>query len=539
MQEASAMNDDGSGQSHKPPRRRRRQLNGTPLLKVYTRLRARRLATEDAAAAQRRQLHRLLARARNTRFGRDHGFAGIASVEDYQQAVPLRRWEDFWREYWQPVFPRLTDCTWPGTVPYFAQTSGTTTGITKYIPCTRAMIASNRRATMDLVTHHLVNRPKSRLFAGRNFMLGGSSALTELAPGIWTGDLSGIAGKTVPAWARPFYFPPRHLETIADWEEKIAALAPASLTVDIRALGGTPSWLLLFLQRLAALRPEAGRRLAAFYPNLELLVHGGVSFAPYRSAFAEWLAGSHAETREVYPASEGFIAVADRGDGEGLRLVCDNGLFFEFVPVNELESPNPTRHWVGNLQTGVNYAIVLTTCAGLWAYVVGDTVRFVERDPPRLLVTGRTTYSLSAFGEHLIGEELERGIAAAAAAIGTGVADWSAGALYPAHSGERGGHIFIVEFATAPPDADRLAHFSETLDATLAGLNDDYRVHRSGNFGMRPPLVHPAPVGTFAGWMKRRGKLGGQNKVPRVITDASLLDDLKAFSGLSPADRSE
>lgn len=530
---------DGSGQGHKPPRRRRRQLNGTPLLKVYTRLRARQLATEDAAAAQRRQLRRLLARARNTRFGRDHGFAGIASVADYQQAVPLRRWEDFWREYWQPVFPRLTDCTWPGTVPYFAQTSGTTTGITKYIPCTRAMIASNRHATMDLVTHHLVNRPKSRLFAGRNFMLGGSSALTELAPGIWAGDLSGIAGKTVPAWARPFYFPPRHLETIADWEEKIAALAPASLTVDIRALGGTPSWLLLFLQRLAALRPEAGRRLAAFYPNLELLVHGGVSFAPYRSAFAEWLAGSHAETREVYPASEGFIAVADRGDGEGLRLVCDNGLFFEFVPVNEMESPNPTRHWVGNLQTGVNYAIVLTTCAGLWAYIVGDTVRFVERDPPRLLVTGRTTYSLSAFGEHLIGEELERGIAAAAAAIGASVADWSAGALYPADSGERGGHIFIVEFATAPPDADRLAHFSETLDATLAGLNDDYRVHRSGNFGMRPPLVHPAPAGTFAGWMKRRGKLGGQNKVPRVITDASLLDDLKAFSGLSPADRSE
>jgi len=517
-------------------RRRRRQFNGTPLLRVYTRLRARQLAAEDAAAAQRRQLRRLLARARDTRFGRDHDFAGITGVEDYQRAVALRRWEDFWRQYWQPAFPRLTDCTWAGTIPYFAQTSGTTTGITKYIPVTRAMVASNRRATMDLFTHHLVNRPRSRIFAGRNFMLGGSTALSELAPGIWTGDLSGIAGRTMPAWARPFYFPPRHLETIADWEEKIAAMAPASLAVDIRTLGGTPSWLLLFLQKLAMLDPAAGRRLAAFYPNLELLVHGGVSFAPYRDAFAEWLSGSRAETREVYPASEGFIAVADRGDGDGLRLVCDSGLFFEFVPVDELESPNPTRHWVGTVETGVNYAIVLSTCAGLWSYIIGDTVRFVDLRPPRLLVTGRTSYSLSAFGEHLIGEELERGIAAAAAAIGCGIADWSVGPLYPASSEEPGGHLFIVEFAAAVPPPGALQRFAEVLDGTLAELNDDYRVHRSGGFGMRPPLVHPAPPGTFAAWMKRRGKLGGQNKVPRVITDAALLDDLKAAAGAAEGD---
>ena len=180
------MRNGGAGRGDAIARRRRRQLNGTPLLKVYTRLRARQLAAEIAPAAQRRQLGRLLARAKGTRFGRDHGFAAIRTAEDYQRAVPLRRWEDFWREYWQAEFPRLVNCTWPGTVPFFAQTSGTTTGITKYIPCTRQMIASNRRATMDLVTHHLVNRPKSKLFAGRNFVLGGSTALAELAPGIWT-----------------------------------------------------------------------------------------------------------------------------------------------------------------------------------------------------------------------------------------------------------------------------------------------------------------------------------------------------------------
>ena len=523
-----------------PERHRRRQwqLNGTPLLRVYTRLRARRLAIQDAATAQRLQLQRLLAQGSQTRFGRDHGFAALSTIEEYQRAVPLRRWEDLWREYWQPDFPRLVDCTWPGRVPFFAQTSGTTTGATKYIPCTRQMIASNRRATMDLVTHHLVNRPTSKLFGGRNFMLGGSTALVALAPGVWSGDLSGIAGLTVPLWARPFYFPPRHLETIADWEEKIAAFAPASLEVDVRALGGTPSWLLLFLERLAALDPAAGRRLVHFYPNLELLVHGGMSFEPYRAVFSEWLAGSRAETREVYPASEGFIAVADRGDGEGLRLICDNGLFFEFVPVAELGGPSPTRHWVGNLELGVNYAIVLSTCAGLWSYVIGDTVRFVERNPPRLLVTGRTSYSLSAFGEHLIGEELEHGVSSAAAAIGANVADWSAGALYPSRSDERGGHLFIVEFMEATPPAPLLDRFAKVLDRTLAELNEDYRAHRSNDFGMRPPTIHPVTPGTFAGWMKRRGKLGGQNKVPRIITDPLLLDDLKAFAAFSTPSKS-
>lgn len=514
----------------------RKRIDATPLLKLYTKRRARQLARQNAVDAQRRELARLLAKARDTRFGRDYGFArlldsGIDGPDAFRRAVPLRRFEALWEEYWKPVFPHLVDCTWPGTIPFFAQTSGTTTGVTKYIPCSREMVAANRRATLDLVTHHLSNRPHSALFAGRNFMLGGSTRLIELAPGIWSGDLSGIAGKTVPAWARPFYFPPRELETIADWEEKIARLAPASLAVDIRALGGTPSWMLLFLEKLAALRPEAGRRLAAFYPDLEMVVHGGVSFAPYRAAFAEWLAGSHAETREVYPASEGFIAVADRGDGEGLRLVCDNGLFFEFVPVDELDSAQPTRHWLGDVELGVNYAIVLSTCSGLWGYVIGDTVRFVDKDPPRIVITGRTSYSLSAFGEHLIGEEVEKAIAAAAAAIGVGVADYAMGALFPARSDEAGRHLVIVEFSGGIPEQPALARFAETLDRTLAELNEDYAVHRANDFGMRGPRIHPCPAGTFPAWMKRRGKLGGQNKVPRIITDAALFDDLKSFAG--------
>jgi hypothetical protein len=503
----------------------------TPLLKVYTRYRRRRLRRQDPVEAQRRELRKLLAKARDTRFGREHGFAAIDDVAAYQAAAPLRSYEAMWKEYWQPSFPRLTDCAWPGTIRYFAQTSGTTTGVTKYIPYSRDIARANSRAVFDLLTHHVANRPESKLFAGRNFMLGGSTQLTKLAPGIYGGDMSGIAGRSVPVWARPCYFPTHELETIADWEEKIARLAPASLTADIRSFGGTPSWMLLFFEKLAALRPEAGRRLAAFYPDLELLVHGGVNFAPYRSIFAEWLKGSRAETREVYPASEGFIAVADRGDGEGLRMIVDNGLFYEFVPVEELGGADPTRHWLASVQTNVNYALVLSTCAGLWSYVIGDTVRLVERDPPRILITGRTSYSLSAFGEHLIGEEIERGVAVAAAAIGVGVTDFSVAAVYPATEKEPGGHLYIVEFASEVPGADRLAKFVRVLDETLCRLNIDYRDHRAKDFQMRSPVVHPVPPGTFAAWMKRRGKLGGQNKVPRVVNDPALFDDLKAFAG--------
>ncbi len=508
-------------------------IDATPLFRAYAAWRRRQLSRTDPILAQQRELLRLLRRAAATRFGRDHGFAGLRDVADYQRAVPLRRYEDFWQDYWQSAFPKLANVSWPGVIPYFAVTSGTTTGITKYIPCSLEGLRGNRRATLDVVVHHLDHRPASRVLGGRNFMLGGSTSLEELAAGIWAGDLSGISGRTLPRWARPLYFPPRSLETIADWEEKIAAMAPAALNADIRSIGGTPSWLLLFFDRLAEIVPGRSRKLAAAFPHFELLVHGGVNFAPYRQAFAERLEGTGAETREVYPASEGFIAVADRGDGEGMRLMADNGLFFEFVPLDELGSLHPTRHWLADVEEGVNYAVVLTTNAGLWSYILGDTVRFVSLDPPRVLVTGRTSYSLSAFGEHLIGEEIETAVAAAAREIDAKVSDYSVGAVFPAGDQVTGHHLFIVEFADATPDAGRLARFADALDRQLAGLNDDYRTHRAGSFGMQAPRVHPAAPGSFAAWMKRRGRLGGQNKVPRILNDAALLHSLRQFTGCS------
>jgi len=512
-------------------------IDFTPLLRLHAGFRRRRLAQQDAAAVQQQTLTRLLQRAANTRFGRDHGFARLRGYADFAAAVPLRRYEDFWSEYWQPGFPILEECSWPGSIPYFAASSGTSTGNTKFIPVSRDMLVSNRRTGLDVVTHHLATRPDSRVGGGRHLLLGGSTALVERAPGAWSADLSGIAAATAPLWMRPFAFPPAEIARMTDWTEKMARLAALAPKADIRSLSGTPSWLLLFFDELARQHPDRAPRLASFFPKLDLLVHGGVNFAPYRARFAEWLAGSRAETREVYAASEGFVAVADRGDGEGLRLVADRGLFYEFVPVAEIDAARPVRHWLGNIETGVDYAIVLTTNAGLWAYVVGDTVRFVERDPPRLLVTGRLSYTLSAFGEHLTGEEIEAAAAEAAAAIGTGLRDFAAGALYPQRQGETGGHLYVVEFETPVSEEDR-ARFAAALDAGLMRRNLDYRDHRAGGFGMRAPEVLVLQPGGFAEWMRRRGRLGAQNKVPRVINDPGLFADLRDFAAANAAELS-
>lgn len=510
-------------------------IDATPLLRLYARWRARRLAREDAAAVQRQSLMRLVRRAAATRFGRDHGFDRIRDLRDFQRAVPLRRYENFWSAYWQPQFPVLDDCSWPGRLPFFAATSGTSTGATKFIPVTWEMVRANRRAGLDLLVHHLCNRPESHVFAGRNLLLGGSTDLVAHARGVRSGDLSGIAGATLPFWARPFAFPPPDIARLSDWTDKMARLAERAPAADIRSIAGTPSWLLLFFDELARRHPGRGSRLADFFPDLELVVHGGVNFAPYRRRFGEWLAGSHAELREAYAASEGFIAAADRGDGEGLRVVLDHGIFYEFVPVAEIDAAAPVRHWIADIETGVDYAPALSTCAGLWAYVVGDTVRFVSCDPPRLVVTGRLSYTLSAFGEHLTGEEVEAAVTGAATAIGAGLRDFAVGALYPDKTAEIGGHLYVVEFERRVAAAERQL-FGDAIDRDLMQRNIDYRAHRAGGFGMRPPQLCVLRPGGFAEWMRRRGRLGAQHKVPRVVADPELFADLRRFAAQNKAD---
>lgn len=503
-------------------------IDATPLLRAYAKRRRARLAAEDAVAVQRAQLLGLVRRAAETPFGRAHDFAHVTSIETYQSRVPVRTYEEFWHEWWQKPFPHLANITWPGPIPYFAISSGTTTGASKMIPVSPAMMRANERAAADVLVHHVTHRPRSRVLGGKTFMVGGSADLKREAPGIFSGDLSGIAAKRTPAWARWLTFPPLEIALMNDWDKKVDACVARMDADRIRAITGTPSWLLVIFDRHAATRGVAPRA-RTLYPNLEVIVHGAVNFAPYRSRFDAFLDGSHAETREVYPASEGFVAMADERPGDGMRLLVDNGLFYEFIPLDELGSPSARRLWLAEVEEGVNYAIVLTSNAGLWSYLLGDTVRFVSLKPPRLVVTGRTSYMMSAFGEHLIEEEVEDAIANAARGIAADVTDFSLGATYSTRQGELGGHLFIVEFS-APVDDAALDRFARLIDARLSALNDDFRGHRADGFALAAPRVQVVPPGFFAAWMKSRGKLGGQHKVPRMLSDPEKFAALRRYA---------
>lgn len=488
------------------------------LLAQVSRSRTAALARQDAAATQSRLLLDLVARARETAFGRAHGFAAIRTVADFQARVPLRDYDAMWRGFWEAAFPRVLGVSWPEPIRFFALSSGTTTGVTKYLPVSEAMIRANQQAALDILVFHHAQRPQTRLMDGRIFMLGGSVTLRELAPGIRAGDLSGIAQATAPWWIQGHRFPTGRLAAISDWEEKIATLGPASRAADIRAVSGLPSWLLRFLER------QGVARLAELWPGLELVIHGGVGFVPYRARFQALLEGSRAETREVFPASEGFFAIADRGDGEGLRLLVDRGVFFELVPVEELGAVAPRRLTVEQAETGVDYALAVTTCAGLWAYLVGDVVRFVTTRPPRVIVAGRTAWSLSAFGEHLVQAEIEAALAEAGAAHGVTVSDYCVAAIVPQRAGEPGRHRWLVELAGPPPDPAALA---AGLDRSLARRNADYAKHRTFSGGIAAPEVVILPRGGFERWMAARGKLGGQHKVPRVLADPAQLEAIR------------
>jgi hypothetical protein len=486
----------------------------------YARRRTSALLVASAAEVQQATLRSLVQRARATRFGRDHGFDAVGTVEDFQKAVPLRTYDDLWEEYFKAHYPVFDDLTWPGRIPYLALTSGTTQGATKYIPVSREMLVSNEKAARTMVAYHIASRPDSRLFLGRLFFLGGSSDLERPAPGVEQGDLSGIAAKEISALLRPYAFPPLELALEPNWDRKLSMLAEGSLLEPITLVSGVPSWLLALFQRVLDLTGKSS--IAEVWPLLEVVIHGGVNFEPYRESFRDVLGSPRIRLQESYPCSEGFIAFGDP-QTDLLRLCFDHGVFYEFIPMSEFGSEQPTRHWLGDVQVGVNYAIVVSTCAGLWSHVIGDTVRFESLDPPLLKFTGRTKYSLSAFGEHLINEEVEGAVAAASSATGAGVRDWHVG---PVFQGAMGHHQFVVEFLKPPPD---LRVFREVLDRDLGRRNADYLAHRAEGVGIPLPAMVVSKPGGLDAWLRSRGKMGGQHKLPRMDAGGSLTRDLVTF----------
>lgn len=495
------------------------------VLTRYARQRTLYLDHLDVAAVQLRTLRSLVHQARNTRFGREHRFDRIQTLADYRQRVPLRDYEAFWTGYWKEVYPAIDHQTWPGKIPYYALSSGTTSGTTKYIPVSREMLSSNRKAAFTNLALFKFLYPQAKIFQGRVFFLGGSTELRRQADGSFAGDLSGIAAREVLGLLRAYVYPPLSVSLLSDWERKIEILAQESAQLSITALSGVPSWMLILFDRLK--RVTGKSTIAEIWPNFRLLIHGGTRFDPYRSLFRKEIGSEAVRFLDTYPCSEGYVATEDpRYDL--LRVIPDHGIFFEFVPVDELQSDRPTRHYLGEIEVGVQYAVVLTTCAGLWSYIVGDTVCFERRHPPLLRFTGRTKFFLSAFGEHLILEEVEKALAEAAAQTGANYVDFHVGPIFPSDPKQPGHHRYLIEFVEPPSDSQR---FVELLDAALCRLNEDYAAHRGGNISMLPPEVVPVRKGGFADWMKSRGKFGGQNKVPRMDNTGQMTSELSQWLG--------
>ncbi|HWD37800.1 MAG TPA: GH3 auxin-responsive promoter family protein, partial [Fimbriimonas sp.] len=367
---------------------------------------------------------------------------------------------------------------------------------------------------------YLDTRPTSRLFHGKLFFLGGSTDLKPAAAGVAQGDLSGIAAKTIGPTLRPYSFPSLDLALETDWDRKVAGLIKHSLKEPITLISGVSSCLVTFFQGL--LQASGKANVADVWPTLELVVHGGVKFDPYRAAFHTLLGSSRIQLQESYPCSEGFVAFGDPATGL-LRLLVDHGIFFEFVPLEELGSSQPTRHWLGNAQIGLNYAIVVSTCAGMWAHVIGDTIRFESLSPPLLTFTGRTKYYLSAFGEHLISEEVEGAVTSAATETGASIHDWHVGPVFHEPLGH---HAFVFEFFKPPDD---LAWFRNVLDAQLIQRNAHYEWFRAEGGGLPAPTLIVARPGAFDHWMRSRGKLGGQHKVPRMDSSGTLTAGLLGY----------
>jgi hypothetical protein len=479
-------------------------------------------ASRRAAEAQECTLLQMVAAARHTAFGRLYDFAGIRSVDAYQARVPLRDYPDF-----QPMLARAlageADVTWPGRPRYWVKTSGTTAG-DKCIPVTPEAFASHRKGGWDAFILAVERAGASHLLGGKLLFLGGSTSLAPVGQGAFLGDLSGLVVRRLPPGIRSRYAPGAAVVAIPQWEQRLAAAAALVAWQDVRLLSGMPSWMLLLFERVAEVRRAGARAvpdLGRCWPNLRVFIHGGVAFSPYRQLFEAWV-GRPIERIEVYPASEGFVALQTEATG-GLTLMPDYGIFYEFVPIEDLGSERPRRHTVAEVELGRSYAVALTSPAGLWSYLLGDTVRFTARDPLRLVITGRCRHFVNAFGENVIVEEVEQALVTACRQTEAEVVEFTVAPRYPSQTEARGGHDWLVEFRRPPEDQ---AAFARELDEALMALNTDYRTKRMGEVGMLAPRVIRLPSGAFQGWMRAAGKLGDQHKVPRVTNNRLIADQL-------------
>lgn len=470
---------------------------------------------------QREVFNKLISQAAGTEWGIKYGYADIETIKQYQERVPIQTYEDI-LPYVNRQREGEQNILWPTEIKWYAKSSGTTSEKSKFIPVSpEALEECHFRGGKDVMALYTNQFPESIVLRGKALTLGGSHQINNHSTQSYYGDLSAILIENLPFWASFIRTPSAEIALIPDFEEKVEKITKIAIKENVTNIAGVPSWNLVLLKHI--LEATGNNNLLDIWPNLELFTHGGVSFGPYREQFQKIIPSPQMHYMETYNASEGFFGIQDDLNDPSMLLMLDYGVFFEFVPLDKLYKPNPPAYTIEEVEKGVNYAIVISTNGGLWRYMIGDTIEFTSLTPHKFRITGRTKYFINAFGEEIILENAENALMTACKHTRASISDYTAGPIYMSEDA-KGAHEWLIEFENEPKDLD---HFTDVLDKTLCSINSDYEAKRYKNTTLLKPTVIALPAGTFYQWFQTKGKVGGQNKMPRLSNDRKYLDEIR------------
>ncbi|HJZ42011.1 MAG TPA: GH3 auxin-responsive promoter family protein [Bacteroidales bacterium] len=469
---------------------------------------------------QQDTFQKLISRAEDTDWGRRYQYSSITTIRDFQSAVPVQTYEDV-----KPYIDRLRqgeyNLLWPGEIKWFAKSSGTTNDKSKFIPVSSESLKDcHFKGAKDVLAIYCQNNPETTLFKGKGLTLGGSHKIDNYNAQSYYGDLSAILIENQPFWTEFIRTPSQEVALLEKFEEKLEHIAGESIHENVTSIAGVPSWNLVMLKYM--LKYTGKSNILEIWPGLELFMHGGVSFTPYREQFKKLIPSENMHYLEAYNASEGFFAIQDDPRSQDLLLMLDYGIFFEFIPVEELDKPNPAAFSISEVEKDKNYALIISTNSGLWRYMIGDTVRFTSVFPHKVVISGRTKHFINVFGEEVIVDNADKALKVACDKTGAAITDYTAAPVYMSDE-HQGAHEWIIEFDNPPDDLD---YFTTLLDHALMSINSDYEAKRYRNLTLDKPVIHAAKPGSFYRWLQEKGKLGGQNKVPRLFNERKYLEEL-------------
>ncbi len=473
---------------------------------------------------QKEVFFKLLSKAKDTEWGKKYRYDEIDSIRKFQERVPLQTYEDV-----KPYITRLRkgeqNILWPGEIKWFAKSSGTTSDKSKFIPVSKeALEDCHFRGGKDVLVIYTQNYPETGIFKGKGLTLGGSHKIDNFSNQAYFGDLSAILIENLPFWVDFIRTPSQEVALLDKWEEKLDKITKETIEENVTNIAGVPSWNLVMLKHI--LEFTGKKNVLELWPNMELFTHGGVSFIPYKEQFKKIIPSDTMNYMETYNASEGFFAIQDEPNKDDMLLMLDMGIFYEFIPMSEFENENPSVLSIKDVEIGKNYALVISTNAGLWRYIIGDTVRFTSLFPHKIKISGRTKHYINAFGEEIIIDNAEKALKIACEKSGAEITDYTAAPIYFSDD-SKGSHEWLIEFAKPPSDIE---YFTSMLDHALMSLNSDYEAKRYKNITLEKPTVRQIKSGIFFEWLHKKGKIGGQNKIPRLSNDRKILEEILSIN---------